>query len=151
MQRFFNKHYILFYILLFFLIGLNIYALLWKPICENIMVPNIPISNNIPPEQNSIINCNEEVQSGGQGQTTTTHSLGNQAGTVEVVYNMKSVPDRMDIYINGSIVASTNQDVSGTGSLNFNVPQNNNINYCEVVVSAPYEGTEWGYKINCPR
>ncbi len=146
---------------MFLLIGLNIYAFLWKPSCtqstNNFTYNPLPQPPTVPPappvidSTSVIVACNEEVQSGGQGQTTSKHSLGNQAGTVEVVYDMKSVPDRMDIYFNGTIVASTNKDVSGTGSLNFNVPQNNNINYCEVVVSAPYEGTEWGYKINCPR
>ena len=132
MQMFFNRYYILFYILLFLLIGLNIYALLWKPSCPQTTNTNTPLPQppTAPPalpviDSNSVIvACNSDVKSGGQGQTNTLHSLGNNAGRVYVNYDMKGIPDRLDIYMNGTYVASTNQEVSGTGILFFDVPQN---------------------------
>jgi hypothetical protein len=161
MQTFFNKHYILFYILLFLLIGLNIYAFLWKPSCPQSTnnytytpLPQPPTAPPAPPVIDStsvIVACNSDVKSGGQGQTKTLHSLGNNAGRVYVNYEMHNQPDRMDIFLNGTYVASTNQEVSGTGTLFFDVPQSTKTNYCEIIITAPESGTAWDYKISCPQ
>ena len=113
----------------FLLLGVLIYALLWHPKCEvnyppsYYQQPNTP-ENPIPPTDGStappaVVNCDAAVESGGYGLTTTTHLLGSKPGTVYVTYEMYTVPDRLTIYYDGNVVASTADTVSGEGRLSF--------------------------------
>ena len=106
--------------------------------------------------------CDTEPKSGGAGVTRNTHHLGDEPGVVTITYDMNSQPDKLEVFYEGSLVASTrrirgNQDgfVGGDntatccGSLSFNYVPNRE-RYCTVVVSGPY-GTSWKYNLSCPR
>jgi hypothetical protein len=100
---------------------------------------------------NSPITCNTTLASGGQGTTFTNHILGNVAGTVKVHYEFYPVPDQMDIYYNGALVATTGGLVSGVGTLTFNYnPIVGGPNFCTIRIYAPLSGTAWDYLATCP-
>lgn len=95
--------------------------------------------------------CGVVTASGGQGTTRTRHALGAEAGVVRISYDMFSIPDRLDCYYRGVLVASTAGLVSGTGSLEWSyAPQPGDPAWCLVVVSAPTSGTAWTYTLQCP-
>lgn len=164
MKDFFYKNWVLFYVVFFFLLGILIHALLWEPSCNNNQqiindlnkqlnecqnnVPIIDTTSNKP----TVVDCNATVKSGGQGKTTTIHSLGNTGGKVIVEYNMQTIPDQMTIYCNNEIVAESNGLVSGFGQISFDyTPKYGNANFCKVVVNAPQINTSWQYLVNCPQ
>lgn len=92
--------------------------------------------------------CGESTNSGGAGVTSTRHSLGVTPGTVVINYNMLSVPDKMDVYYDGVLVATTGGYVSGTGSVSFEYDATGP-DWCRVVVTGP-SGTVWFYTLECP-
>jgi hypothetical protein len=95
--------------------------------------------------------CGTATASGGQGVTKTRHGFGDQAGTVRIAYQMYTVPDRLDCYYRGVLVATTGGLVSGSGELNWHYdPQDGDPSWCLVVMSAPNDGTAWTYTLHCP-
>jgi hypothetical protein len=94
----------------------------------------------------------DESEAGGQGKKVNIHNLGEVPGMVKVTYNMNSIPDRLDIYYDEVLVASTNRYVSGIGALSFFYPaEKGRPTFCKIVLSAPKPGTVWSYHIGCPR
>jgi hypothetical protein len=70
---------------------------------------------------------------------------------VRITYNMYGIPDRLDCFYKGVLVASTGGLVSGTGTLQWTyAPAPSDAAWCFVVMSAPNSGTAWVYTINCP-
>lgn len=170
MSKFFYKNWVLYYLLLFFMIGWLVYALLWIPkgeqstvyVEDNQQIERLKqeledCNNKEEPEQEqplpeNTVQCNNEVNSGEQGTTSTNHELGNKSGVVQIDYNMNRVPDKLEVFYDGNLVASTNQLVSGVGRLSFNYQvANGKPTHCTVVVSAPQDDTVWEYLLNCPR
>ncbi len=95
--------------------------------------------------------CGQVTASGGQGTTRTRHALGPTPGQVRITYDMYGIPDRLDCFYKGVLVASTGGLVSGTGTLQWTyAPAPSDSAWCLVVVSAPNSGTAWVYTINCP-
>ena len=95
--------------------------------------------------------CGQVTASGGQGVTRTRHALGVTPGLVRITYDMYSIPDRLDCFYKGVLVASTGGLVSGGGMLSWDYdPAPADPSWCQVVVSAPNSGTAWVYTINCP-
>lgn len=95
--------------------------------------------------------CGQVTASGGQGTTKTRHGLGPTAGLVRITYDMYSIPDRLDCFYKGVLVATTGGLVSGTGTLQWAYnPQPGDPTWCLVVMSAPNSGTAWVYTLNCP-
>ena len=92
--------------------------------------------------------CGEATEAGGAGVTMTRHALGNVAGDVAITYDMQVVPDRMDVYLDGVLVATTGEPVSGTGTLSFHYSATGQ-KYCKVKVTGP-QGTAWSYTLSCP-
>lgn len=93
-----------------------------------------------------------ESKEGGKGIETSFHGLGENAGLVTVAYQMQNVPDRIDVYYDDILVASTNNYVRGGGTLSFYYPaEKGKPTFCKVVLSAPNNGTAWSYNISCPR
>ncbi len=96
--------------------------------------------------------CGQSTASGGQGTTKTRHALGRYAGTVSITYDMFSVPDRLDCFYRGVLVATTGGLVSGPGTLTWDyAPGSTDPPWCLVVMSAPNAGTAWTYTLACPR
>lgn len=60
--------------------------------------------------------CGQVTASGGQGVTRTRHALGPAPGLVRITYDMYSIPDRLDCFYKGVLVASTGGLVSGSGT-----------------------------------
>ena len=107
-------------------------------------------SNILPP---NIKPCDyDESISGGKGYKESIHQLGPDPGLVVINYQMKAIPDKMEVYYDNVLVASTKDFVSGAGSISFYYPADlQKETYCKVVMSAPQDGTEWSYHIGCPR
>lgn len=173
MRNFFYKYWVLYYILLFLLLGLLIYALLWTPDLSrytntindlNNQLEDCNSNQPIPIDSvaavidttatkvDNTINCDATVKSGGTGETISQHELGKSSGTVVIEYDMKSLPDEINVYYNNVLVASSRGLVSDTNSLQFKYTAiAGKPTYCIVKISAPYENTEWNYLLNCPQ
>jgi hypothetical protein len=93
--------------------------------------------------------CDEKTKSGNEGITQNTHDLGENAGVVTITYEMYSVPDKLEVFYEGKMVASTGKFISNSGLLTFNYTPNNDT-FCSVVVTGP-AGTDWIYSMGCPR
>jgi hypothetical protein len=163
MKAFFYKYWWLYYLLFFFLLGLLIYALLWRPSFSYYSTEIINLKNQledcrnrtideVPSEvKDSIIDCDAEVKSGGEGTTETEHELGAKSGKVVIEYDMVDLPDEIKVIYDNKIVAQSNGLVSSTGSIEWQyTARNDKPTVCTVIISAPQAGTEWHYKLNCP-
>ena len=180
MKKFFYKNWALYYILFFLLIGLLIYALLWRPInnCENqINDINKKLEDcknrscdsirTINPDTTKVIrdttqvdtvkvdktiNCNATAKSGGQGITKTRHELGNRSGNVYIECNMLGQPDEINVFYDNKLVASSNGPVSYNNSLQFYYNAiSGKPTYCIVKIIGKDSGTHWEYTLNCPQ
>ena len=170
MRSFFYKYWGLYYILFFLLLGLLIYALLWSPDLSRynstINELNSRLENcnkQVRDSQGTVIdttttkidntiNCDATVQSGGQGETNTQHELGKISGVVTIEYDMKVLPDEINVYYDNVIVASSSGLVSGSNLMQFKyTAQAGKPTFCIVEISAPYDDTEWNYLLNCPQ
>jgi hypothetical protein len=95
--------------------------------------------------------CGVATASGGQGVTRTRHALGPDSGLVRITYDMYGIPDRLDCYYQGFLVATTGGLVSGTGEIAWVYnPGPGDPQWCLVIVSAPQSGTAWEYTMQCP-
>src|SRR5690606_760291 len=145
MSAFFYRNWLLFYILLFLFIGWFVYSLLWFPGCDRYQNSINRLEQQLEECRNEeihapIVQCNQEVQSGGFGYTETRHELGSSGGLVIIQYDMNNIPDKLEVIYNGQIVATTGGLVSGGGRLSFNYdPSRGGPTFCTVVVSAPDE------------
>lgn len=105
--------------------------------------------------------CNSENKSGGEGITLNIHNLGDQIGTVYINYDMQNVPDKIEVFYQNELVASTydvqgNKDgyvggAAGTsccGTISFNYVKDRD-DFCKIVVSGN-DQTAWAYSISCP-
>jgi hypothetical protein len=96
------------------------------------------------------ISCSGSTSSGGQGTNfTDVVILGSAAGVVNISYEMYDIPDQMDVYYNGNLVATTGGLVSYGGVLSFFYP-GTGPSSCTVRMYAPNEGTAWDYSVACP-
>jgi hypothetical protein len=171
MRNFFYKYWILYYTIFFLLIGLLIYALLWSPDLSRYTQTINDLNNQLEDcnrsqpidsatavidttsiKVDNTINCDATVQSGGPGETTTQHELGKSSGTVVIEYDMKTLPDEINVYYDNVLVASSNGLVSNSNTLQFKYSAvAGKPTYCIVKISAPYDNTEWNYLLNCPQ
>ncbi|HKU96822.1 MAG TPA: hypothetical protein VJR58_16180 [Vineibacter sp.] len=94
--------------------------------------------------------CNVDAYSGGEGVTRNRHYLGSKPGPVTILYNMRQIPDQMNVYYRGRLVASTNQPVSYNGRLSFDYQPEAGDYSIVVEVVGPRSGTEWNYRVECP-
>jgi len=79
------------------------------------------------------------------------HALGPTPGQVRITYDMYGIPDRLDCFYRGVLVASTGGLVSGTGTLQWAyAPAPGDPAVCLIVMSAPNSGTAWIYTMHCP-
>jgi len=120
-----------------------------------------------PPEEpleDSISNsygCDSETRSGEAGVTINKHALGNRSGVVRIDFDMDNVIDKLEVFHNERLVASTfdvqNNDngfVGGNiasgccGSISFNYSAIGD-NFCVVRVTG-LDRTSWTYSLSCP-
>jgi len=110
--------------------------------------PKAPPVTQPPP---GMLPCNAETASGGAGVTRNRHYVGDKPGTVVIRYNMKMIPDQMNVYYRGRLVATTNRPTSFFGTLSFPFTPEAGDNSVTVEVVGPSRGTEWSYRLDCPR
>jgi hypothetical protein len=87
--------------------------------------------------------------SGGYGVTENFYTLGGNNGTFKLDYNMYTIPDEADIYVNSALVSHTTGQVSGTGTLT--VPSTTALHagdIVKVVMIGTDTGTAWDYTVN---
>lgn len=94
--------------------------------------------------------CGVSTLSGGEGITETIHNLGMTAGTVAIAYDMDAQPDMMEVFYNGSLVATTGGFVSNTGVLTFSYAGPPGPTTCMVRMTGSGVGTSWEYTVGCP-
>lgn len=95
--------------------------------------------------------CNVETQSGGAGVTRTRHFLGPDPGHATLEYNTLRVPDRVDVYYRGRLIATTGGPTSGRGAISFDWRPQGNDYTVEVVVTGDDFQTRWAYVLGCPK
>ncbi|MGG4144838.1 PKD domain-containing protein [Paenibacillus algorifonticola] len=103
-----------------------------------------------PPPPSGTMQCGHMNDSGGGVLTEKFHEMGARAGNVRIDYSMEVVPDRIDVYYRDQLVASSNNYVSGSGSLHFAYSPVAGITQIKVVMKSQSEGTSWSYTVHCP-
>ena len=116
---------------------------------------------------NTLIQSSAWAGSGGRGIFTITIDVGNGTGNLTLTYNAYSVPDKFEVYWNGSQVIDTgfrgsssyNADLNalgypnvsgtGSGSASFN-KTTQSPGTITIIVTAPLEGTLWNATLSCP-
>lgn len=87
--------------------------------------------------------------SGRSGVSESLYTLVAGGGTLTLNYDMLSLPDRADIYVNGTLAVNTNGAVTGAGTLT--VPPNVTLNAGDtirVVMTGGDLDTAWDYTLN---
>ncbi len=103
-----------------------------------------------PPPPANTLQCGLSNDTGGGRLTEKYHEMGANAGKVRVTYDMYGVADRMDIYYQNQLLASTKTLVSGSGELSFNYYPVGGVTQIKVVMSSDGDGTSWEYLVYCP-
>ena len=105
-----------------------------------------------PPPPGPVHQCNTDMSAAGRHDDRRVINLGSRGGLVTLEYNTVRVPDRIEVWYRGQLVAATPGMVSGRGHLQFFFTPVLNDPYVEVVViSNRMFRTRWGYRVNCPR
>lgn len=130
---------------------------------KNVLVksPTLTPGQLVDLEEKEAISCNTERESGGKGVTLNKHYLGNTPGVVHIYYDMMDIPDKLEVFYENNLVASTydvvyNVDgfVGGDyktgccGVISFKYTPNSE-DYCVIRITGPHN-TAWVYQINCP-
>jgi hypothetical protein len=88
------------------------------------------------------------VHSGGAGVTDTYYRLGNKAGDVSIRYQMYNIMDTLEVFQNGSLIATTGGPVAGEDYLVF--PFNPAAGQ-DVLIRVTGSGkTSWSFLVECP-
>ncbi|MFF2017224.1 PKD domain-containing protein [Paenibacillus sp. NPDC058177] len=104
-----------------------------------------------PPPPANTLQCGKTNDTGGGARTEKEHEMGSRSGNVVVTYDMYGIADRMDIYYQNQLLASTNMEVSGTGSLRFDYSPVGGVTQIKVVMtSSSGSNSSWKYLVNCP-
>jgi len=118
---------------------------------------------------NAPVTCADANVSGSEGLTFTTIDMtGKPSGTMTLEYDTYSVPDRVDVYQNGTWLAGTGTNPGSTippqcdcstplpgfigadGTLTFPYDANKSKDITVVVSGCLGGGTAWDWKLNCP-
>ena len=114
--------------------------------------PPQPEPQPVPPPPGPVEQCNTNVSAGGRHNDRRVVNLGTEPGMVTIDYNHYRVPDRIEVWYHGLLLASTPGMVNGRNRITFNWQPQFNDPYVEVVVVAnPMFPTRWVYRVNCPR
>lgn len=108
--------------------------------------PPPPPPNDDPPPPN-VVPCDAPVESGGEGVTIKTHSVGTST-EFTINWDMYSVPDRLVVYCGtGSkkkVIYDTRKPISGQGKANLRCKQS----YITIKVIGS-DNTKWKYSMQC--
>jgi hypothetical protein len=105
-----------------------------------------------PPPPGPVEQCDTDVSAAGRHNDRRTVNLGTEPGRVTIDFNHYRVPDRIEVWYHGLMLASTPGMVNGRNRISFNWQPQFNDPYVEVVVVANRMfPTRWVYRVNCPR
>ncbi len=118
---------------------------------------------------NAPVTCADANVSGSEGLTFTLVDMtGKPSGTMSLEYDTYSVPDRVDVYQNGTWLAGTGTNpgstippqcdcstplpgfIGATGTLTFPYDASKSKNITVVVSGCLGGGTAWDWNLNCP-
>jgi Dockerin type I domain len=95
--------------------------------------------------------CPTSQRSGGQGFFRFTVELFKTRGTISVSYEMYSIPDRLNIYYEGTQIYTTGGLVSGSATLGVNYGSaTSTTTFVTVEIDAPNLSTAWDVSVSCP-
>ncbi|MBN2891937.1 MAG: hypothetical protein JXL97_08730 [Bacteroidales bacterium] len=110
--------------------------------------PPPPPNNDDDPPPPNVKPCEAPQESGGQGVTINTHSIGN-SGKFTIYWDMYNVPDQLIVYCgtgkNKKQIFTTKGPVSNGGSAELRCSSG----YITVKLIGPEEGTQWKYSMKC--
>jgi hypothetical protein len=92
----------------------------------------------------------EPAHGGNIGVHDMFHEMSGEEGEVIVDFQMWFQPDTLEVWYQGSKLATTGGFVSGVGQVRFNFKPNNGDNRVLVRVISNEAGTSWVYVISCP-
>ena len=121
---------------------------------------NVPVNIKLP------LNCGDGFVEGKAGITQTEHELNGKAGTVKISYDTFSLPDRIDVYLDGRWVAGTGSSIAPppplstcanplagfvgkSGTFSFAVTSGSK-RVQTYVSGCTGSTTGWEYDLNCP-
>jgi Ca2+-binding RTX toxin-like protein len=88
-----------------------------------------------------------ESASGGFGITEKLYYISSASGSFSLNYEMYSIPDKAEIFVNNVLTTRTNGFVSGSGSLNLNSVTLQTGDQVKVVITGNVSGTAWNYNV----
>ena len=105
-------------------------------------------------EQNKLLTrpCAQHSSNGKNEIAVDYYELGQRSGKVTVFYSMATIPDMMEIYYDGALVATTNDAVKGEGSLSWDYvyQRGKPTHFVVKMVPSTDENTVWSYELSCP-
>ncbi len=122
---------------------------------------SVPVETTVP------LDCGDGDVTGAAGITLTEHSLNGKSGNVTIGYDTYSLPDRIDVFVDGTWVAGTGTSIAPPPPLStcinpaagfvgksgtFTVPVKSSNKIIQVYVSGcTGSTTAWEYSLVCPR
>lgn len=106
----------------------------------------IPPINLLSPSAPSVRPCSTTVDSGGQGNFSTSFNLGSSTGFFDFTYETYEIADQF--VISGAASYDTGM-ISTTGPVTVSVQKTSASQVVTVTVYAPLPGTAWKYTIGC--
>lgn len=104
-----------------------------------------------PPPPPNTLQCGMTNDTGGGARTEKLHEMGNKAGNVIISYDMYGVADRMDVYYQNQLLATTGSEVRNSGTLQLNYSPVGGVTQLKVVMtSTSGNSSSWEYLVNCP-
>lgn len=117
--------------------------------------------------------CQSVVFEGDNQPRSFTYNLGKKSGSVIISYDMRTIPDRMEVYYNGDLVGETKDELglldvgngevvdfrnlkgfaTKTGSISFNYNYNKNLPtelLVRIIPNQQYPTTKWNFDMKCP-
>ncbi len=115
------------------------------PFSQDNANPTVAVTAPVAANGTAAITIN--AASGGTGVTEKNYTIGSAGGDFKVSYNMDTVPDKMDVYVNDQLMVSTKNPVSGSGTLSIpsaDLPLGAKV---KVVVSGG-DSSAWRFNVN---
>ncbi|MED3627872.1 hypothetical protein P4478_12475 [Bacillus subtilis] len=96
--------------------------------------------------------CNEKMMSGSNFGKFKI-DLGNAATRITINYDMYSIPDKLDVYYKDKLIATTEERVTGGGTLEFDYNPELDDTTVTIIVNDNENissGTNWSFSVSCP-
>ena len=106
--------------------------------------PNALSGNTFVPTSTSV----SEATNGGEGVIERFYTIGTGGGEFSINYNMNTIPDRMDIYVNNQLVVTTEQPVSDRGTFTIPADKLPDGAQIKIVMTGNKPDTVWDYDVN---